>query len=489
MLRRIVGLSIAVPAAPLLWFAAMANDAWFQRHVVLPAYRLPPPAWTLPALRIGAIALGLGLIACAVTAGRRATAGGVARGAIALVLSVCACELVLRLLQRPEAEMPNPRLEWILGVPDARTGWAFVPNRTMDLPRRGRQRLARYAIDAHGDRAPTQDWVEDPQAPTILITGESTAVGHGLQWHETFAAQLAEKLHVQVVNVAEGGYGSDQAHLRAVDALPRFAHLLAVVSLVLPAQLHRNIQDDRSRLVVRDGALVIERASRSPFRLRQVFVDEIPYLSEADLQRSLRLTRTILRATAAAARARGAWPLFVVPSIGPPRPPDAHPEAFIVRALLDDLPHVIVDIDPAHLIPWDGHPDRIAAGQIADAIAAALAPLLARGDGVGDSCQVSRGCSHSASRPGLAAFPAGPRGGPCVTRGNSSPLAAREIAARESRATAFARRVQTHAISRVAAENASGPGLTVELLQRCEPRRQVRLPLAAMRGFGFGSGV
>src|SRR5712691_681524 len=175
MLRRIVGLSIAVPAARLLWFAAMANDAWFQRHVVLPAYRLPPPAWTLPALRIGAIALGLGLIACAVAAGRRATAGGVARGSIALVLSVCACELVLRLLQRPEAEMPNPRLEWILGVPDARTGWAFVPNRTMDLPRRGRQRLARYAIDAHGDRAPTQDWFVDPTAPTVIVAGESTA--------------------------------------------------------------------------------------------------------------------------------------------------------------------------------------------------------------------------------------------------------------------------------------------------------------------------
>jgi hypothetical protein len=283
---------------------------------------------------------------------------------------------------KSQAERPDPRLEWILGVPDARTGWAFVPNRTMDLPRRGNQRPARYAIDAHGDRAPSQDWVEDPQAPTILITGESTAVGHGLQWPETFAAQLAEKLRVQVVNVAEGGYGSDQAHLRAVDALPRFAHPLAVVTLVLPVQLHRNIQDDRPRLVVRNGALVLEPASRSPFRLRQVFVDEIPYLSEAKLQGSLKLTRAILHATADVARARGARSLFVVPSLGPPRPTDAHAEAFVVHALLDDLPHVIVDIDPSHLIPWDGHPDAAGAGQIADAIAAVLAPLLAHGDGV-----------------------------------------------------------------------------------------------------------
>ncbi len=129
--------------------------------------------------------------------------------------------------------------------------------------------------------------------------------------------------------------------------------------------------------MVRDGALVAEPAPRSPFRLRQVFVDEIPYLSEAELQRSLKLTRAILHATADAARARGALPLFVVPSIGPPRPPADHPEAFIVDALLDDLPHAVVDIEPEHLIPYDGHPDRTGAALIADAIAAALSPLLA----------------------------------------------------------------------------------------------------------------
>ena len=65
-------------------------------------------------------------------------------------------------------------------------------------------------------------------------------------------------------------------------------------------------------------------------------------------------------------------PLFVVPSIGPPRPSAEHPEAFIVDALLDDLPHVVVDIDPAHWIPSDGHPDRAGAVDIADAIASAL---------------------------------------------------------------------------------------------------------------------
>lgn len=372
MLRRTVGLVLAAPAALLLWFAAIANESWFERHVVVPAYRIAPPGWALPALRLGAVALSLVLLACAVVSSRRATAGGVARVAAALLLSVCASELVLRHFQRPETEKFDPRLEWLLGVEDPRTGWAFVPNRTMVLPPQGRQRRATYAIDAHGDRAPSQDWVEDTQAPTILMTGESTMVGHGLEWPDTIAARLSEKLSVQVVNVAEGGYGSDQAHVRAVDTMPRFAHLLAVVTLVLPVQLHRNIQDDRPRLVVRGGALVTEPASRSPLRLRQVFVDEIPYLSEARLQRSLKLTRAILHATAQAARAREALALFVVPSIGPPRPPGEHPEAFVVDALLDDLPHVVVDIDPAKLIPGDGHPDRAGALAIADAIASAL---------------------------------------------------------------------------------------------------------------------
>jgi len=44
-----------------------------------------------------------------------------------------------------------------------------------------------------------------------------------------------------------------------------------------------------------------------------------------------------------------------------------------VSALVDDLPHVVVDIDPSHRLPVDGHPDPEGARQIAAAIAEALA--------------------------------------------------------------------------------------------------------------------
>ena len=339
----------------LLAFAAAANGAWFDRHVVLPAVYPPPPPWTLPAIRLAAAAMGLVLAACAVAVRRRATPGGVARVALSVALAVCASELGLRVLHRV-LPVPETRIEARLAAPDPRTGWAFVPGRSVDL--RGPDgRMIRYAIDAHGDRAPSADWVEDPQAPTVVIAGESIATGHGLLWSETFAARLGGLLHAQVVDVAEGGYGSDQAHLRAVDALARLARPVAVVTTVLPVQLYRNLHDDRPHLVLQDGGLTLVPASGSRLRLRQFLVNDLPYLGEAGLEKSLRLTRAILQATAAAARERGAQPLFVVPSFGPPRPLDAHPEAFIVRPLLDGLPHVVVDIDPAHRLPGDGHPD------------------------------------------------------------------------------------------------------------------------------------
>ena len=45
----------------------------------------------------------------------------------------------------------------------------------------------------------------------------------------------------------------------------------------------------------------------------------------------------------------------------------------MVSALVDDLPHIVVDIDPSHRLPVDGHPDPEGARQIAAAIAEALA--------------------------------------------------------------------------------------------------------------------
>lgn len=194
VLRAIVRMALFAAAAALFGLAALADAAWFERHVVLPAtYLPPPPAWILPALRLSAALLGIALAACAWAIGR-VTAGAVARALCAVALALAASELALRLWPRHEF-----RIEAQLGAPDARTGWAFVPRRSLQL------RQVRYDVDAQGDRAPSPDWREDRDAPTAIVTGESIATGHGLQWSETFAAQLGERLRAQVVDVAEGG--------------------------------------------------------------------------------------------------------------------------------------------------------------------------------------------------------------------------------------------------------------------------------------------
>ncbi len=368
MLRAACCLVLLLAAAAAARLAWMADAPWFLRHVVVPAYYLPPPRWTLPALRAAAAVTSLALLLCARAAFRRATPGGVARVSAAVALSLVASEMVLRAVERPEVETPNPRLEWRLGARDARTGWAYVPGRSVAVKTPPRSdRLVRYDIDSHGDRAASVDFVEDPAAPTVLVAGESIATGHGLDWKDTFAAKLGAKLRLQVVNVAEGGYGSDQALLRVQDALRRLHRPVALVETVLPVQLQRNIQDNRARLALREGKLELVPASASRLRLRELFVNQLPYLSDARLAASMELTRRLLQETARAAGARGAKVLFVTPSFDP-----SHAAEPVVDALLAGLPHLVIDVDPALLQPWDGHPDARGATRIADAIASAL---------------------------------------------------------------------------------------------------------------------
>jgi hypothetical protein len=367
LLRRVLCIGLCLCAAALVAFAIVADREWYLRHVVVPAYYLPPSEWTLPALRLFAAAFAAVVAACGVLALRRGTPGGIARIGLALALSVCAAEVILRAVERPELETPNPRLEWRLGVADARTGWAFVPRRSAEVTTPGSGRVTRYDVDARGNRAPSIDFVEQPDAPTLVVAGESIAAGHGLPWKDTFAARLGETLRLQVVNVAEGGYGTDQAYLRARDALGRLQKPVALVMTVLPVQLHRNLQDDRSHLVLRDGALELAPAAASSLRLREMFVNRLPYLSDARLAESLALTRAILEAAEREARERGARPLFVAVGYDASRP-----EAFAMEPLLAGLPHVAVTLAPERILPWDGHPDAAGAQQIADAAASFL---------------------------------------------------------------------------------------------------------------------
>ena len=385
MLRKVIaGSAAALCGGALLAFSVGADRAWFERHVLLPYDYLPKPISSIWYVRGAAAALGALFLAVAPGLSRWAAARSgkeiaatCARVGLALVLALCAAELVLRRLHLIELEKQNPRLEFRLGSLDDRFGWSFIPSRTTVLKVWRGTRDIHYAINSWSNRARTQDDDPDPARPSLVFAGESIVTGHGLEYDETFPALVGAQLGLQVVNLAVGGYGSDQAYLRLADTLPRLAHPVAVVTLFHAAQLYRNVQDYRPRLVLHGEALELEPAADGPFshlRLRNLFFNELPFLGESTLQRSLAVTAKVLRKTAEISRARGAAVVFLVPTVGVQRSVEEHPEAPFLHRLFDaqGLHYLLLDIPPERGIPNDGHPDAIAQQQIATALVSAL---------------------------------------------------------------------------------------------------------------------
>ncbi len=367
--------------AGFLAAARAVDNSWFERHVLLPWYYPWAPSWVpswVFGTRIAAAVCGLLMIGAAWPLGRRTARSSVAgwlRISLAVLLGLATSEVVLRLKEHGTSYWRSRKLEFRLGRQDPRLGWVLLPSRTTVLG--PPQRRTSYAVDAWGDRAASDASAPRSDLPSLVVSGESIAVGHGVAYEQTFAAQMGRDLGLQVVNVACGGYGSDQAYLRLEEALARLKRPAAVVTTFVPVMLSRNVQDYRPRLAVRNGALELVPPARgflAGFRLRDLWVNELPYMSEADMRDSMRLTAAILRKTARTTRAHGAEPLFVVFSIGPERALDDHPEAFIVRELFVEqrLPYALVDLHPAELIAGDGHPGPEAHRRIANLLEAAL---------------------------------------------------------------------------------------------------------------------
>ena len=384
-------LIVGCVGAWLLFLAARASDSWLLAHVVLPNWFLVPNYLRGFHLARAAVAF-LGLLLLGVVgpklggwAGSQSwakLAANCGRISLALLLALIVAELVVRGRDSREPWWREGKLEFRIGRPDPTFGWVGLPSRSMAL-QTSPGRTVHYRIDNLGNRASSERSSIDLAAPTLVVTGESIAFGYGLEYEETFPAILGQRLGVQVMNVAAAGYGSDQAYLRLVDALDRLQHPVAVLTVFLPVQLGRAFQDFRPRLVLRNGELVVEPAARgfwSRSRLRDLFVNELPYLSDADISRAIALNRVLVQATSLAARARGAESLFIVPSVGPPRPLSEHPEAFILHELFEEQgqPYLLLDIDRTRIMVDDCHPDAIASGQIADQVERVLRPRLAR---------------------------------------------------------------------------------------------------------------
>ncbi len=372
--------------AALVGWSVVADPRWAERHV-LGAYCATSRATWIAAGAAPWLAAALGLLAIwkvAPALARRAERFRVRAQApllLGIVAAIAAALGVGELVARKQHDRlmlggspPPASREGAMTRFDALLGWSYVPGRTTWI--RAGDRPIAYAIDADGDRAATSDGRVDRTRPTVLFAGESIAFGYGLPHDETFVHLVGRDLGVQTVNLAVVGYGNDQAHRRVIDALPRFARPLAVVTVFVPDQIGRNVDRWRSRLgLAPDGTLVAVPPSSGP-RLMKL-LDRLPYHGDEPL----RVTAAVLRATAEAVRARGALPLFVVTNYGPACLREEGAEAWIVEELFvrQELPFVRVELDPEDLLPGflERHPGARGARKIATAVERALSEQLA----------------------------------------------------------------------------------------------------------------
>jgi hypothetical protein len=380
--RVVVELLVVLLVIVLLVAAYRIDRQWIQRHVLLP--NGPPgsaEAWMAGvrgSLVLAALVL-LRLRPTLVAVATKISLVRLARTAMPVLLAIAAsCVTVEALLRLMPPRVLRGRSVYPYAAPHPRYGWTGQPSSTTTPRISGRDVVV--AFNREGIRVRKQDDEPDPAPRTILFTGESIALGYGLNYAETYPALVAERRGVQCVNLAGAAYGSDQAYLRLIDAMPRFERLVATVTVFIPLQLGRNLHDDRSRLVLRPSSeLELVPAANdflSRLYIRRLLRNELPFLGDRAIDRTLTLTSAILRETSMRTRARGATPLFVIPIHGAKRPLGDHPEAWILRTLFvkQELPFILVDLQPDQLLNGDFHPGPLGAETIANAILAALPP-------------------------------------------------------------------------------------------------------------------
>jgi hypothetical protein len=283
----------------------------------------------------------------------------------AVVLALVVSEMVLHAW--PPRRKRGPYLDAVW-EPDDRYAWRPVSSRITEHRVAGR--MVRFVTDENRYRVRSAEARIDFARPTILSTGESVASGYALDYDETYAAMLADRLGVQVANLAVTAYANDQAYLRLVDELPRFARPLATLTIVLPLALDRDVTPERWHLVPSSSqGLTLEPAAESTLlgqsRLLSLFGDVTGLHSDAAIPR----IRAIMEATARASLQRGAFPLFILLD-WPTCLPDGSGAPSIERTLFEglDVTHVRVHLPREDYDQTMYHPNAEGHRAIADAV-------------------------------------------------------------------------------------------------------------------------
>jgi hypothetical protein len=365
--RVIFDIALILAGVALMVFGVIANHSWFDRHFV-PSFFLTRLTMMRMALgvRVALVAFGVVLaipvrLRLARIVSRvppRVVLGNAARISLAIMLALGAGEVIARNVERVlDREEPLRRF-------DARLGWSFVPSRAGHATIHGRQ--IEYAFDGAGYRVAHAGDSVDPDRPSVVFTGESVIVGHGLNWAETIPAQVESLTGIQSANIAVHGFAIDQAYMRLAAELPRFRQPIAVVSLFMPGLFDRNLDDNRPHL----GPGLIWHPPQHSSLLFTLAEGAVPYRKVETIDRGVAVTREILQATVEMAQMRHATPIIVVPQFGQEDPS----EAVLRHRVLDEagLPYLLIELDPSWRSPGDMHPDARGAHAIAAAIAARL---------------------------------------------------------------------------------------------------------------------
>jgi hypothetical protein len=360
-----VTLAAACLGVTLIAAAAAANQSFLDHHF-LPSFFIPRDWYvlieTIVRACIGATGVSLLLGRSRVARLLTRAPGTTLRVIVAGVLALSASELALRLILPRSTEWLAPQEE-PLRLADPRLGWTLAPSRTGVSTIGGR--TIEYTIDDAGYRVARADQPVDPGRPTIVFAGESVMFGEGLMWEESIPAQAGAMLHVPSANLAVHGYSTDQIYLRLERELPRFRQPVAVVTIFMTELFGRNLDTDRPHLA--EGLVWQPAQHRS--RLKSLATMLVPYRRTATVEQGVGMTRDVLRAIVQLARAHDATPLIVVPQFGPE---DDAQGALRDRIFGDDIPNVVVRLDPDWRLSWDRHPNARGAHAIAAAIASRL---------------------------------------------------------------------------------------------------------------------
>ena len=376
-----VGVMLALGGVLLVALGLRVDRRWTDIHMT-PNYcaELPHQLVRGSILRWTGVLLGLLLVGLSPLAARwasrrtpRQIAGTALPVVLAAVLAVFASDAVLRARGYKDPVKP-PVLHY---EPDSEGDSLLVyrpiPSHVTECDAGARH--LRFVIDRNDWRVRSTEDVVDFSRPTVIFTGESTAAGFGLNYDETFPSEVGEALGLQPVNVAVQGYGNDGAYVRLHEALGRFEHPVATVTLVNQVMIERNVWPDRPHLVLGDD---LSRSFEPVKAVDDGWLARSPLLHIAKRvfhsSEGLRRARAYIAATARETRDHGGFPLFLFTDFRVACLPDETGAPSLERNLFEglDVVHVRVDLGLDTYDPVILHPNAVAQRQLADAVTRAL---------------------------------------------------------------------------------------------------------------------